>query len=80
MILALYKVNLAPIKDARRDKSTGRNSVFFWTSVFHVSEFSLCVVLNQVGSCELRCLPLLPTLKIIQSFLPCLKQASLHLI
>lgn len=28
MILALYKVNVAPIRDACRDKSTGRNSVF----------------------------------------------------
>lgn len=63
----------APIKDTWRDTSTRSHCVFFQPSVFHISEFSLFVILNEVGSCDLRSLPLLPTLKVIQSFLPCLK-------
>lgn len=60
--------------------SSGSTSVFFWPSVVHVSEFSLLIVLNEAGGCDLRSLPLLPTLEVVQSFLSCLKQAPLHLV
>lgn len=51
-----------------------------WPSVSHVCEFSLLIVLNEVGSCDLRSASFLPTLKVIESFLSSLKQTPLHLI
>ena len=56
------------------------DSVLFRPSVLQVRELPLLVVLNEAGGCDLGSLPLLPTLEVIQSPLPCLKQAPLHLI
>lgn len=53
------------------DKSTSCSSVSL--SIFHISEFSLLIILNEVGCRDLRSLTLFPALEVIQPFLPYLK-------
>lgn len=54
--------------------------VAFMPSTIHIREFSLPVILHQAGSCDLRSLPLLPALKVIQPFLTSSKQRSFQFI
>lgn len=78
--MSISSLLVSPFNTESPKLSQESSGVPFVLSIVQVIKFSLFIILDQAGYCDLRGLTHFPALEIIQPFLACLKQGSFQLI